>query len=75
MLRIIAACVSALLLSATALAADVSYRKDILPLWQANLKLFKAWVGEDTWILKCWEKRGEVPAITREELGRIRAKY
>jgi hypothetical protein len=42
---------------------------------QANLKLFKAWVGADAWMLKRWEKSGEVPAITKEELGRMRAKY
>jgi hypothetical protein len=42
---------------------------------QTNLKLFKAWVGEDGWILKRWEKRGDVPGITREELGKIKVKY
>jgi hypothetical protein len=36
---------------------------------QQNLKLFKAWVGEDAWTLK---RRDD---ITREELGRIKAKY
>jgi hypothetical protein len=156
MLRIVATSLSAILLCTTAVAADVSYRKDILPLWkakcaschgaqapylgdflenekkfrqemkgprmdtyadlisfvgwpdsgaimrrlddgsntaerkpgnmyqylgatdterQANLKLFKAWVGEDAWILKRWEKKGEVPGVTKEELSKIRAKY
>ena len=36
---------------------------------QRNLLLFKAWVGEDAWVLK---KKGE---ITKEELLRIKAAY
>jgi len=36
---------------------------------QKNLKLFKAWIGEDSWVLK---RRAD---ITKEELGRIKAKY
>lgn len=36
---------------------------------QKNLALFKAWVGQDAWILKKQE------AITKEELVRIKAKY
>jgi len=156
MLRIVAASLVALLLSAPALAADISYRKDILPQWkakcaachgaqspylgdfnenekmyrqkmqgprmdtyadlifyvgwpdtgalmrrlddgsstadrkpgnmyqylgatdderQANLKLFKAWVGEDAWILKRWQARGNVPGITKEEMSRMKVKY
>lgn len=42
---------------------------------QTNLKLFKAWVGEEGWILKRWEKKGDVPGITREELGKMKVKY
>ena len=42
---------------------------------RVNLKVFKAWVGEGTWTLKRWEKRGKVPGITKEEMSRIRAKY
>ena len=42
---------------------------------QKNLKLFKAWVGEDAWILKRWNKKGDVPAVTKEELNKIKAKY
>lgn len=34
---------------------------------QNNLALFKAWVGEDGWVLKRFED------ISREELGRIKA--
>lgn len=42
---------------------------------QRNLKSFKEWVGKDAWTLKRWNARGDVPAITREELGRIVVKY
>ena len=156
MLRIAAASLAAILLSAPVFAADVSYRKDILPLskakcavchgaqspylgdflenekkyreemkgprmdtyadlisfvgWpdtgaimrrlddgsntadrkpgnmhqylgatdeerQANLKVFKDWVGEEAWILKRWNKKGDVPGITKEELHKIKVKY
>jgi len=37
--------------------------------------MFKAWVGEDAWTLKRWSKKGEVPAVTKEELNKIRVKY
>ena len=42
---------------------------------QKNLQTFKAWVGPDGWILKRWNARGNVPAITKEELDKIRVKY
>jgi len=42
---------------------------------QQNLKTFKAWVGPEGWILKRWQARGSVPAISREELEKIRVKY
>ena len=42
---------------------------------QKNLQVFKAWVGPDGWTLKRWEARGNVPGISREELGKIRVKY
>ena len=42
---------------------------------QKNLNTFKAWVGPDAWNLKRWNARGEVPGITREELGRLQVKY
>lgn len=41
----------------------------------ANLLLFKAWVGEGAWNLNRWEKRGDVPAITKDQLDRIRIPY
>lgn len=40
-----------------------------------NLETFKAWVGPGGWTLKRWEARGDVPAISREELEKIRVKY
>ena len=42
---------------------------------QKNLQTFKSWVGPEGWILKRWEARGNVPAISREELEKIRVKY
>jgi single heme cytochrome PccH len=156
MLRIFGASLAVVLLSAPSLAADVSYRKDILPLWKArcaachgaqspylgdfledekkyrqemkgprmdtyadliffvgwpdtgaimrrlddgsnttdrkpgnmyqylgttdeerqtNLKIFKAWVGEEGWTLKRWDKRGEVPGVTKDELGKMKVRY
>jgi len=42
---------------------------------QKNLNLFKEWVGKDAWKLNRWEARGKVPAITKEDLDKIKAKY
>jgi len=42
---------------------------------KANLTLMKTWVGEDAWNLKRWKKRGDVPAITKEELDKLKLKY
>jgi single heme cytochrome PccH len=42
---------------------------------QKNLDLFKQWVGEGGWKLNRWNARGKVPAITREELDKIKVKY
>jgi hypothetical protein len=40
-----------------------------------NLALVKAWVGEEAWNLKRWQKRADVPAITKEELDKLKLKY
>lgn len=42
---------------------------------KANLALIKAWVGEGAWNLQRWKKRGQVPAITKEELDKLKLKY
>ena len=42
---------------------------------QKNLNLFKQWVGKDAWKLNRWEARGKVPAITKEDLDKIKVKY
>lgn len=155
MLKIIAAHLLLLLLSTSALAGEVSYRNDILPLWkercskchgagspylgdflenennfrqemkgprmdtyanliffvgwpdtgalmrrldagngaerkpgnmfqhlgkteaerQKNLSLFKAWVGEEGWIFNAWDKKGDVPGVTKDELSKMKLKY
>lgn len=41
----------------------------------ANLRVIKAWVGEDAWTLNRWEKRGDVPAISKEQLDKFQLKY
>lgn len=40
-----------------------------------NLKLVKAWVGDGAWNLNRWSKRGDVPAISKEQLDKIKVKY
>lgn len=40
-----------------------------------NLQTLKAWLGEGAWNLNRWQKRGDTPAITKEQLDRIKAKY
>jgi len=41
----------------------------------ANLKLVKAWVGDGAWNLNRWAARGDVPAVTKEQLQKIAVKY
>lgn len=40
-----------------------------------NLDLVKEWVGKDAWKLNRWKARGNVPAITKEEMDKIKVKY
>lgn len=42
---------------------------------QKNLNLFKEWVGTDAWKHNRWQARGKVPAITKEEMDRMKVKY
>ena len=42
---------------------------------QKNLNLFKEWVGKDAWKLNRWAARGQVPAITKEDLDKVKVKY
>jgi hypothetical protein len=42
---------------------------------QKNLGLVKQWVGKDAWKLNRWNARGNVPAITKEDLDKIQVKY
>lgn len=42
----------------------------------ANLSLIKVWLGgEGTWSLNRWEKRGDVPAVSKEQLNNLKIKY
>lgn len=40
-----------------------------------NLATLKSWLGEGAWNLNRWETRGSVPAITKDQLDKIKAKY
>jgi mono/diheme cytochrome c family protein len=40
-----------------------------------NLALIKAWVGEEAWNLNRWSKRGDVPAISKEQMDKLKLKY
>ena len=42
---------------------------------QKNFMLFKAWVGEDGWILNRWNARDDVPGATKEQVSKIEVKY
>ena len=41
----------------------------------ANLKTIKAWLGEGAWNLNRWEKRGNAPGISKDQLDKIKAQY
>jgi hypothetical protein len=41
----------------------------------AKLATIKAWLGEGAWNLNRWGKRGDVPAITKEQLEKLKLKY
>ena len=40
-----------------------------------NLATIKAWMGDGAWNLNRWEARGNVPAISKEQLDKVKAKY
>lgn len=40
-----------------------------------NLKLVKAWLGDGAWILNRWAARDTVPAVTKEQLEKIKLAY
>ena len=42
---------------------------------QKNLNLYKEWIGTDAWKHNRWEARGKVPAITKEDMDKIKVKY
>lgn len=42
---------------------------------QKNLAIFKAWVGPGAWNLNRFKARGKVPAISKEQMEKIQAKY
>ena len=40
-----------------------------------NLQTIKTWLGDGAWNLNRWEKRGDTPAISKEQLDKIKARY
>jgi hypothetical protein len=42
---------------------------------QKNLAVFKAWVGEGGWNLNRWAARGDVPAVTKDQLDKLKLAY
>ena len=42
---------------------------------QKNLALFKAWLGEGGWNLNRWTARGDVPAVTKDQLDKLKLAY
>lgn len=42
---------------------------------EKNFRTIKAWMGDGAWNLNRWEKRGDTPAITKEQLEKIKAAY
>jgi len=40
-----------------------------------NLQTIKSWLGDGAWNLNRWEKRGDTPAVTKEQLDKVKAKY
>lgn len=41
----------------------------------ANLKVLKAWVGEGGWNLNRMSARGDVPALTKEQMDKVKVPY
>lgn len=41
----------------------------------ANLKVIKAWVGEGGWALNRFRARGDVSALTKEQIEKMQLKY
>jgi hypothetical protein len=40
-----------------------------------NLQLIKSWLGDGAWNLNRWKARGDVPAVTKEQLEKVHGKY
>jgi hypothetical protein len=40
-----------------------------------NLQTIKTWLGDGAWNLNRWEPRGKVPAVTKDQLDKIKARY
>jgi hypothetical protein len=54
---------------------DTKENKDNNAVCAANLLVIKAWVGEGGWNLNRMSARGEVPALTKEQIDKVKVKY
>lgn len=39
------------------------------------LTMMKAWLGDGAWNLNRWDARGDVPGVTKEQMGKLKLKY
>jgi hypothetical protein len=39
------------------------------------LTMMKAWLGDGAWNLNRWDTRGDVPGVTKEQMGKLKLKY
>ena len=45
------------------------------PTGRRTSRRFKAWLGDGAWNLNRWEARDNVPAVTKAQLDKVKAKY
>lgn len=40
-----------------------------------NFGVFKAWIGEEAWFLNRWKEKDGVPAVTKDQVSKLKLKY
>ncbi len=40
-----------------------------------NLAILKEWVGDGGWNLNRWDAKGDVPGVSKDQLGKLKLKY
>ena len=56
-------------------AVSLLPRQALMGLVSAYRLLFKAWLGEGGWNLNRWVARGDVLAVTKEQLDKLKLAY